>query len=349
MRTPHQIVRAMTVLVALLAVLTFTLITPTTSRAQTATATPVSATPAPSPWSGTAPKPGQIALLVASRATTASELVPNLSNAGCSAALLAITNNGDWAVYVVGGPAFVNASFPATLTTNTVFFVRCNAADTQLTSLKEAPIESVTIVRSDDTAPIYSARIVSGLPGGCAKFERIDIVQSGTVIDLTVYNTENTPPGGACTAIYGTTVHDVSLGALTAGTEYIVRINGVPTKFMASASIPFASPQPPTGVRLTGVLSDISSPVPVGNGEQGRVTVTWTKPVNGEVDGYRVYNTDCAGNKGTAIEVASTELQYGPIQPCRPSGNIGVSATFHGRESAITWIRPSAVAPTPIR
>ena len=349
MRTQQHIVRVVTALVALLAVLTFALITPTSSRAQTTTpaATPTATPTTTTPWTGAAPKPNQIALLVTSRSTSSTELVPALTAAGCSPALFAITDNaGNWSVYVVGGPAFVNASFPATLATNTVFFVRCS--DTSLTSLEKAPIESVTIVRSDDTAPIYSARIVSGLPGGCAKFERIDTVQSGTVIDLTVWNTNNVPPGGACTAIYGTTVHDVSLGALIASTEYIVRINGVPTKFTAGSSIPFAAPQPPTGVRLTGALPDISSVVPFGQGKQGRVTVTWTKPATGEVDGYRVYNADCNGNQGTQIEVASTDTQYGPLQPCRPSGNVGVSATFHGRESAITWVRPIA-APTLVR
>jgi hypothetical protein len=242
--TPHCRNRvAAAALVALLAMLTIGVFAPTSSRAQTATTTPTAtatATPTP-PWRGEAPKPGQIALLVTSRVTSAADLIPALAARGCTAALLAITTNGEWAVYVVGGPAFVNASFPTSLPQDQAFFVRC-AIDLSNDVFAQAPIESVMIVRTDDAAPVYSARIVSGLPGGCAKFERIDTVQSGNVYDLTVWNSMNVPPGGACTAIYGTTVHSVALGALTAGTEYIVRVNGAPTTFTAGPSIPYASP-----------------------------------------------------------------------------------------------------------
>ncbi|MPZ98832.1 MAG: hypothetical protein GEU80_05730 [Dehalococcoidia bacterium] len=86
---------------------------------------------------------------------------------------------------------------------------------------------------------------------------------------------------------------------------------------------------------LSGELPDTSATVPPGSGELGRVTVEWE--AGGEADGYRVYLEDCDGAVGEAIEVEATETQHGPLQPCRPGGNVGVAAFDASGESEIVW------------
>lgn len=82
----------------------------------------------PVAFSGTAPQPGGIGLLVAAANAPPSELVASLRNAGCEPTTLALLTGGIWAIYVVGAPAVVNASFPAALAATTPFFVRCEEA-----------------------------------------------------------------------------------------------------------------------------------------------------------------------------------------------------------------------------
>ena len=93
----------------------------------------------------------------------------------------------------------------------------------------------------------------------------------------------------------------------------------------------------PTNVRLQGRLPDLSTPVPLGEAESGRVTVLWD---GGAVaTGFRVYLKECDGTQRPPIELPPTDRQLGPLQPCRPSGNVGVAAVYARGESSISWVR----------
>jgi hypothetical protein len=90
-----------------------------------------------------------------------------------------------------------------------------------------APIESAEIVVRESSPPQYAVKITSGLPNGCAKFERIDVVPNGKVVDLRVWNTLPAERSIACTMAYGTTSNTVNLGGhFERGRTYDVRING---------------------------------------------------------------------------------------------------------------------------
>ncbi|MCC6236332.1 MAG: hypothetical protein IT299_02010 [Dehalococcoidia bacterium] len=128
-------------------------------------------------------------------------------------------------------------------------------------------------------------------------------------------------------------------------TRTVVGTPTATTSATASASPPSPSPTSrpgaalpaPTNVRLTGRLPDTSATVPPGEGEAGRVTVHWDGVPNAA--GYRIYERSCDGAVRVALDVGREDRQYGPLQPCRPGGDVGVSAVLPGGESAITWAR----------
>lgn len=312
------------------------LIAPHRAEAQVAPVPPIQAPP----FVGTAPKPGEVALLLTSRTVTPSELSAGLTSAGCTPTVLAVTVGGQWLVFVTAAPTFVNAPFAAalpSLAAGTGFFVRC-ADGPRTDGLSLAPIEQVEIVRDNTGTSTYVAVVRSGLPNGCAKFERVDVTRSGDTFTVTVLNRmpQTLMP---CTAIYGIVTNRVALsGDFIVGRQYSVTVNGQTTTFTAGTSVPVLGPPAPTNVRLTGSLPDLMTTVPAGEGERGRVTVMWDSV--SAVTGFRVYQRDCGGVlTGTPIEVPGGERQYGPLQPCRPGGNIGVSAMNSTGESVITWVK----------
>jgi hypothetical protein len=91
-----------------------------------------------------------------------------------------------------------------------------------------APIETAELIVRESQPPQYSVRIVSGLPSGCAKFERLDVVRDGYVVNVSVWNSMPSPDVGvACTMIYGTIEHTADLGsAFARGDAIAVHING---------------------------------------------------------------------------------------------------------------------------
>lgn len=105
----------------------------------------------------------------------------------------------------------------------------------------------------------------------------------------------------------------------------------------ATASTTPGAGTPPTNVRLEGRLPDLSTPVPPGEGEAGRLTVLWDGGTGAR--GFRVYLKECDGTVRPPIEVPASDHRFGPLQACRPTGNIGVSAVYAGGESAIAWVR----------
>lgn len=74
---------------------------------------------------GSIPSSG-IALLVVENAATAAQMVAALRSAGCPAVAVAVVERAQWAIYIPGAPAQVNAAFPPMVDAQTPFFVRCS-------------------------------------------------------------------------------------------------------------------------------------------------------------------------------------------------------------------------------
>lgn len=98
-----------------------------------------------------------------------------------------------------------------------------------------APIDELD-VRFAESFPVqHFLHIVSGLPSGCAAFERVDVERNGTTFNIEVWNTVPHPDDNvACTAIYGFHESNVALGSdLEVGTEYTVNVNDKTITFVA--------------------------------------------------------------------------------------------------------------------
>ncbi|HEX9876249.1 MAG TPA: hypothetical protein VGC50_06305 [Gammaproteobacteria bacterium] len=90
-----------------------------------------------------------------------------------------------------------------------------------------APIEAAELLVRESFPLQYAVRVTSGLPSGCAVFDRIDIERAANVVELTVWNTLPADRSVACTMIYGTSVNTVDLGSdFESGRSYEVHING---------------------------------------------------------------------------------------------------------------------------
>jgi hypothetical protein len=98
-----------------------------------------------------------------------------------------------------------------------------------------APIESVDVVAAESDPPQYFARIVSGLPGGCASFEKLETDRSGDVVSIAVWNLVPAPSEPvARTADYRYREHNVALGTdFTPGESYRVVVNDIEETFTA--------------------------------------------------------------------------------------------------------------------
>ena len=112
-----------------------------------------------------------------------------------------------------------------------------------------------------------------------------------------------------------------------------------PTKTVGSPATATTQPNfslsAPTSVRLRGALPNTSATVPPGGGELGRVTVEWD--ASGTATGFRIYLSDCAGTVTRVADVGASERSFGPLQPCRPGGRVGVSALAGTTETTIVW------------
>lgn len=91
-----------------------------------------------------------------------------------------------------------------------------------------APIEGVAIAVAESFPPQYFVTVQSGLPSGCAEFDRIDVERDGTEVFLWVWNWVPAPDEEiACTAIYGIAENNVNLGSdFDPGVEYSLIVNG---------------------------------------------------------------------------------------------------------------------------
>jgi hypothetical protein len=93
-----------------------------------------------------------------------------------------------------------------------------------------APIENVQVNIAESFPVQVFVVVSSGLPSGCAEFDRIDVERMDSIqINLTVWNLVPAPDELiACTAIYGITENTVALGSeFESGVEQVVVVNGV--------------------------------------------------------------------------------------------------------------------------
>ncbi len=77
--------------------------------------------------SGEVPQEG-FALMRVEQTASPQQVRTVLQERGCALVSMAITVQGRFVTYVPGAPAFVNASFPATMAATTAFVVRCEPA-----------------------------------------------------------------------------------------------------------------------------------------------------------------------------------------------------------------------------
>ncbi|MBM4405392.1 MAG: hypothetical protein FJ039_04300 [Chloroflexi bacterium] len=98
-----------------------------------------------------------------------------------------------------------------------------------------APIEKVTIVMLKSYPAQYVLNITSGLPSGCAKFGHVSWVveDSTSTVEVQVYNLMPSSPMMACTTIYGYSTNSVSIGSLTPGKTYTIKVNDYSTTLTA--------------------------------------------------------------------------------------------------------------------
>ena len=82
------------------------------------------------PFRGNVPSMGGPALLITSTDVVPADLAGALGAAGCHTRLIAVTQNGQWLLYIPGAPDIVNASFPSTLGNDTPFAAMCNTEPT---------------------------------------------------------------------------------------------------------------------------------------------------------------------------------------------------------------------------
>lgn len=75
---------------------------------------------------GDAPGPGGIGLMVTRREQDREQLMLLLEDRGCTPASLAVITDGRWHVFIPGGPLRLATDFPARLSPDTPFFVRCD-------------------------------------------------------------------------------------------------------------------------------------------------------------------------------------------------------------------------------
>jgi hypothetical protein len=106
---------------------------------------------------------------------------------------------------------------------------------TYRTQIVDAPIDELEVLTLESFPPQYNVRIVSGLPSGCAQFDKAEITgRSGNEITIHVTNIMPDDPNIACTAIYGTHESFVGLGSdFVSGQTYTARVNDKSIDFTA--------------------------------------------------------------------------------------------------------------------
>ena len=99
----------------------------------------------------------------------------------------------------------------------------------------DAPIDGIDILVRESFPPGYTAHITSGLPSGCAQFDKAEITgRDNNTITIRVTNTIPDDDDVACTAIYGYHESNVDLGQdFVSGQTYTVKVNSETETFTA--------------------------------------------------------------------------------------------------------------------
>lgn len=109
------------------------------------------------------------------------------------------------------------------------------AVATYATKVEDAPIDNLEVLTLESFPPQYNLVITSGLPSGCAVFDKAEITdRSADTITVRVTNLMPADPNVACTAIYGYKETTVGLGSdFTSGQTYTVKVNDKSIDFTA--------------------------------------------------------------------------------------------------------------------
>jgi inhibitor of cysteine peptidase len=109
------------------------------------------------------------------------------------------------------------------------------AEPTYAMKVEDAPIDDLEILILESFPPQYNLLVTSGLPSGCAVFDKAEIVRRAAN-EITVRVTNLMPDGDdiMCTAIYGIKETTVPLGSdFESGQKYTVRVNDKSIDFTA--------------------------------------------------------------------------------------------------------------------
>jgi hypothetical protein len=109
------------------------------------------------------------------------------------------------------------------------------AVPTYATKIEDAPIDGLDVLTLESFPPQYNLVVTSGLPSGCAVFDKAEITgRGGNTITVRVTNIMPDDPNVVCTAIYGIKETTVGLGSdFTSGQTYTVNVNDKSIDFTA--------------------------------------------------------------------------------------------------------------------
>ena len=102
--------------------------------------------------------------------------------------------------------------------------------------LVRAPIESIEVVALESFPVQYRAKVVSGLPNGCARFDHYTVGLDSDARLFTIEIINAVPEQGAdvvCTLQYGMVSHSIPLDGVVSGITYKVVANDAATTFRA--------------------------------------------------------------------------------------------------------------------
>jgi hypothetical protein len=97
-----------------------------------------------------------------------------------------------------------------------------------------APIESVDILIAKSYPPLYSVRVISGLPNSCVVYGGYYLTHNGDIVRIEMVNWKPADPNTVCAEIYRTVEHDIPLGTVfESGRTYTVDLNDKIVTFTA--------------------------------------------------------------------------------------------------------------------
>jgi len=145
--------------------------------------------------------------------------------------------------------------------------VQCSAEPPM--SSVPAPIESVNLEYGTGSPAQSFLVIVSGLPGGCAKFEKYVFSRSGETFQVTVTNQMPSDPNVACTKIYGYVTTRIPLGLdIEACKVYTAVVNGKSYQVQAIGPTIRCSAPPSTSSIPTPKPGEVELALKVGQSQR---------------------------------------------------------------------------------